>query len=146
MVGPIENYEDALYNYKAAHESFILIKDKEWSEKLAFIASVLPEMQRTLPVPAEYKKEVPGSDSDLGAYDVIYYAGDCNAGSKTIAINLPNDERVHASKGSRKLQLKNAIRYKFEEILVPISNVLIDEEQRDILPSMPSLKISCTMK
>jgi hypothetical protein len=131
VVGPIENYEDALYNYKAAHESFILLKDKEWSQKLAYIASVLPEMQRTLPVPENYKKEIPGSDSDLGAYDVVYYSGDCNAGSKTIAINLPNDERVHASKGSRKLQLKNAIRYKFEEILVPISNVLISEEQRD---------------
>jgi len=131
VVGPIENYEDALYNYKAAHESFILIKDREWSDKLAYISSVLPEMQKSLPVPADYKREVPGSDSDLGAYDVIYYAGDCNAGSKTIAINLPNDPRVHAAKGSRKLQLKNAIRYKFEEILVPISNVLIDESQRD---------------
>lgn len=131
VVGPIENYEDALFNYKAAHESFILIKDKAWSERLAYINSVLPEMQKGLPVPAEYKQEIPGSNSDLGAYDVIYYAGDCNAGSKTIAINLPNDERVQASKGSRKLQLKNAIRYKFEEILVPISNVLIAEEQRE---------------
>jgi hypothetical protein len=131
VVGPIENYEDALFNYKAAHESFILIKDKSWSEKLAYINSVLPEMQQSLPVPSIYKQEVPGSNSDLGAYDVIYYAGDCNAGSKTIAINLPNDERVHASKGSRKLQLKNAIRYKFEEILLPISNVLIAEEQRE---------------
>ena len=131
VVGPIENYEDALFNYKAAHESFILIKDKSWSEKLSYINSVLPEMQKSLPVANEYKQEVPGSNSDLGAYDVIYYAGDCNAGSKTIAINLPNDERVQASKGSRKLQLKNAIRYKFEEILLPISNVLIAEEQRE---------------
>jgi len=131
VVGPIENYEDALYNYKAAHESFILLKDKTWSEKLAYISSILPEMQHTLPVPGEYKQETPGSGSDLGAYDVVYYAGDCNAGSKTIAINLPNDERVHANKGSRKLQLKNAIRYKFEEILVPISNVLITEDQRE---------------
>jgi hypothetical protein len=131
VVGPIENYEDALFNYKAAHEAFILIKDQEWSEKLAYITSVLPRMQRSLPVPNEYKREVPGSNSDLGAYDAIYYAGDCNAGSKTIAINLPNDERVHASKGSRKLQLKNSIRYKFEKILLPISNVLIVEEQRE---------------
>ena len=131
VVGPIENYEDALFNYKAAHESFILIKDKQWSKKLAYINQVLPEMQKSLPVSEDYKREVPGSDSDLGAYDVIYYAGDCNAGSKTIAINLPNDERVQAIKGSRKLQLKNAIRYKFEEILVPISNVLIDEDQRE---------------
>jgi len=131
VVGPIENYEDALYNYKAAHEAFILIKDKEWSEKLEFINSVLPQMQLSLPVSSAYKQEVPGSKSDLGAYDAVYYAGDCNAGSKTIAINLPNDERVHAAKGSRKLQLKNSIRYKFEEILVPISNVLIAEEQRE---------------
>ena len=130
VVGPIENYEDALFNYKAAHESFILIKDKAWSERLDYINSVLPEMQKSLPVPARYRQEMPGTDSDLGAYDVVYYTGDCNAGSKTIAINLPNDERVHALKGSRKLQLQNAIRYKFEEILVPISNVLIDSEQR----------------
>jgi hypothetical protein len=131
VVGPIENYEDALFNYKAAYESFILIKDQTWSEKLTYINSVLPKMQKSLPVPDEYKQEVPGSNSDLGAYDVIYYTGDCNAGSKTIAINLPNDERVQSSKGSRKLQLKNAIRYKFEEILLPISNVLIAEEQRE---------------
>jgi hypothetical protein len=131
VVGPIENYEDALFNYKAAHESFILIKDKAWSEKLDYINSVLPDMQKSLPVPDSYKREMPGSDSDLGAYDVVYYAGDCNAGSKTIAINLPNDERVQSQKGSRKLQLQNAIRYKFEEILVPISNVLIAEEQRE---------------
>ncbi len=131
VVGPIENYEDALFNYKAAHEAFILIKDRQWSEKLDFINAALPDLQRSLPVPAEYKSEIPGTQSDLGAYDVIYYAGDCNAGSKTIAINLPNDERVQASKGSRKLQLKNAIRYKFEEILLPISNVLIAEEQRE---------------
>jgi len=131
VVGPIENYEDALFNYKAAHESFILIKDKTWSEKLAYINSILPQMQKSLPVPENYKSETPGSDSDLGAYDVVYYAGDCNAGSKTIAINLPNDERVQVNKGSRKLQLKNAIRYKFEEILVPIGMVLIAEEQRE---------------
>ncbi len=130
VVGPIENYEDALFNYKAAHESFLLIKDKEWSKKLDYIKSVLPQMQTSLPVPAEYKREIPGSNSDLGAYDVVYYAGDCNAGSKTIAINLPNDERVQTDKGSRKLQLKNAIRYKFEEILLPITNVLIAEDQR----------------
>jgi hypothetical protein len=133
VVGPIENYEDKLYNYKAAHEAFILIKDTEWSDKLAFISSFLPELQKALPVPVKYKQEVPGSDSDLGAYDAVFYSGDCNASSKTIAINLPNDERVQLAKGSRKLQLKNSIRYKFEEILVPISNVLIAEEQREYI-------------
>ncbi|NPA44713.1 MAG: Zn-dependent hydrolase [Chlorobi bacterium] len=130
VVGPIENYEDALFGYKAAHEAFILIKDKEWSDKLKKYAAMLPDMQEALPVDKKYKKEVPGRNSDLGAYDVVYYAGDCNAGSKTIAINLPNDKRVHLAKGSRRLQLKNAMRAKFEKILVPISKVLIAEEQR----------------
>ncbi|MCF8295605.1 MAG: Zn-dependent hydrolase [Bacteroidales bacterium] len=129
VVGPIENYEDQLFGYKAAHESFILIKDKTWSDKLEHISLLLPELQKNLPVESKYKTEVPGSDSDLGVYDVVYYGGDCNAGSKTIAINLPNDPKVQLAKGSRKLQLKNAMQAKFDNILLPIANVLIDEEQ-----------------
>jgi phage baseplate assembly protein gpV len=130
VVGPIENYRDALYGYKAAHEAFILVKDMEWSQKLDKFAALLPNFQKDLPVPAEYKSETPGSDSDLGAYDAVYYAGDCNAGSKTIAINLPNDEQVRLDKGSRKLQLKNSMKAKFDKIVVPIADVLITEEQR----------------
>ncbi len=131
VVGPIENYEDALFGTKAAQEAYVLIKDVEWSNRLAHFASLLPELQKSLPVDQKYKSEVPGSDADLNAYDVVYYAGDCNAGSKTIAINLPNDEEVQLKKGSRKLQLKNAMKAKFDQILVPISNELIDESQRN---------------
>ena len=130
IAGPIENYEDGLFNCKAAHESFILIKDKKWSKKLDRFAALLPELQKSLPVDDKFKQEIPGSDSDLGAYDAIYYAGDCNAGSKTIAINLPNDPKVRTEKGSRKLQLKNSMRAKFDKILIPISNVLIAKDQR----------------
>jgi hypothetical protein len=130
VVGPIENYEDALYGYKAAFESFILIKDTEWSARLEKFAAMLPDLQRGLPVKDEYKTEIPGADADLNAYDVVYYAGDCNAGSKTIAINLPNDEEVQLQKGSRKLQLKNAMQAKFDKILVPISELLIDPAQQ----------------
>ncbi|NLN34102.1 MAG: Zn-dependent hydrolase [Flavobacteriaceae bacterium] len=130
IVGPIETYEDRLFGYKAAHEAYILVKDMEWSQRLEKFAQFLPELQRNLPVDAKYKSEVPGTDSDLNAYDVVYYAGDCNAGGKTIAINLPNDERVQLEKGTRRLQLKNAMRAKFDKILVPISDILIDESQR----------------
>ncbi|HDP76303.1 MAG TPA: Zn-dependent hydrolase [Bacteroidales bacterium] len=131
VVGPIENYEDALFNYKAAYEAYILIKDLDWTQKINRFAALLPKLQESLPVEPAYKMEKPGIDSDLGVYEVAYYAGDCNAGSKTIAINLPNDPRVHLEKGSRKLQLKNAMKAKFEKILVPIGNMLITEEQRD---------------
>lgn len=130
VVGPIENYEDARYNYKAAHEAFILIKDQEWTNKLAHYASLLPKLQQLLPVDAKYKAEVPGSSSDLGVYDAVYYQGDCNCAGKTIAINLPNDPRVQLEKGSRKLQLKNSMRYKFEQILEPIGKILIAPDQQ----------------
>jgi len=133
VIGPIETYEDQLFGYKAAHETFVLIKDKEWSNRLSKYAEVLPELQEGLPVAEEYKQEQPGRDSDLNAYDAVYYAGDANAGSKTIAINLPNDEEVQLEKGTRRLQLKNAMRAKYDKILEPISEVLIAEDQRQYL-------------
>lgn len=131
VYGPIETYEDQLFGYKAAFEAFVLIKDLAWSERLARFAAFMPELQAGLPVPDAYKAEMPGTDADLNAYDVVYYAGDCNAGSKTIAINLPNDERVQLAKGTRRLQLKNAMRAKFDRIMVPIADVLIAEDQRE---------------
>ena len=133
VIGPIENYEDAMYGYKAAYESFLLIKDPEWSAKLAKYSALLPDLQKELPVDGKYKAEMPGTDSDLNVYDVILYRGDCNAGGKTIAINLPNDERVHIQKGTRKLQLKNAMQAKFDKILMPISEIVMDPEQQKMV-------------
>jgi len=133
VVGPIETYEAGLYGYKAAAEAFVLIKDLSWSDRLSRYAALLPMLQEGLPVPPEYKQETPGTDSDLNAYDVIYYAGDTNAGSKTIAINLPNDEEIQLQKGTRRLQLKNSMRAKFDKILVPISLVLIADDQREYI-------------
>jgi len=131
VIGPIENYTDARYGIKSAHEAFILVKDQEWTKQLARYAAYVPELQKQLPVPEEYKKEVPGADVDLAAYDVVYYAGDCNANSKTIAINLPNDERVQLARGTRKLQLKNSMQAKFDKILVPIAEELMTPESME---------------
>ncbi|HUG99136.1 MAG TPA: Zn-dependent hydrolase [Gammaproteobacteria bacterium] len=128
VIGPIETYEDRLYGYRASFEAFVLIKDLSWSERLARFAAFLPELQRGLPVPEEYKAETPGADADLNAYDAIYYAGDANAGAKTIAINLPNDEHVQLEKGTRRLQLRNSMQAKFDKILVPIAQDLIAED------------------
>lgn len=131
VVGPIENYDDGVNGLKCSHEAFVLVKDEQWSNDLSKFAALLPEMQKLLPCEDKYKKEVPGTDCDINVYDVVYYAGDCNAGSKTIAINLPNDERIHKEKGARRLQLKNAMQAKFETILQPIANLLINEDQLD---------------
>ncbi|MDR0365181.1 MAG: Zn-dependent hydrolase [Bacteroidales bacterium] len=129
VVGPIENYEDRLFGYKTAYESFVLVKDEKWSADLAKFTKMLPALQTALPCDSKFKQEVPGSDSDLNVYDAIYYGGDCNSGSKTIAINLPNDERVHLEKGARRLQLKNSMKAKFDLILMPIAELMMDQSQ-----------------
>ncbi len=131
IVGPIENYEDRLFGNKAAHQAFILVKDLEWSKLLDKFNDMLPMLQAGLPVPEVYKAETPGIDGDMYVYYALYYAGDCNAGTKTIAINLPNAEEIHENVGSRKLQLKNSMEAKFDKILVPIAEMLIDESQRE---------------
>ncbi|MFO7721735.1 MAG: Zn-dependent hydrolase, partial [Bacteroidales bacterium] len=130
VIGAIENYEDGLFGYKAAYEAFILIKDHDWSQMLQKFNNYLPEMQSILPVPEDYKAEVPGTDADINVYSAVFYAGDCNAGSKTIAINLPNDEEVQLKAGSRKLQLKNSMQAKFDKILIPISQIVIHPDQQ----------------
>jgi len=130
VLGPIETYEDELFGYKAANEAFVLVKDQAWSARLAKYASQLPALQRGIPVDSQYKRERPGTDADLNAYDVVYVAGQANQASKTIAINLPNDEVVQLRKGSRRLQLKNAVRAKFDRILLPIAQELIVDDQR----------------
>jgi hypothetical protein len=129
VIGPIETYEDGLFGYKAAHEGLVLVKDMAWSQRLARFTAFLPDLQRGLPVDAKYKSEVPGSGAELNAYDVVFYAGEANSGGKTIAINLPNDEEVQAAKGARRLQLKNAMRAKFDRILVPITQALVADDQ-----------------
>lgn len=131
VVGPIENYDDALYGNKTSYESFILVKDVKWSNDLAKFVKMLPDLQQKLPCDPKYKPAMAGAESDLNVYDVIYYAGDCNAGSKTIAINLPNDERIHQQKGARRLQLKNAMQAKFDAMVMPISKLMICDDQID---------------
>ncbi|MDD2386027.1 MAG: Zn-dependent hydrolase [Bacteroidales bacterium] len=139
VVGPIESYEDGFKGIKAAHSGQILVKDLVWSENISRFTALVPALQQSLPIADLYKnadakhekvgKEDDAPSGDMNVYNVIYYGGDCNAGSKNIAINLPNDPRVHSAKGSRKLQLKNAMQAKFDKILVPIAELLIDEEQ-----------------
>ena len=133
VIGAVENYEDKLLGVRTAYEAYVLRKDQEWSARLSRFAALLPELQRGLPVPAAYRRETPGTASDLNAYDALFYAGEANTGGKTIAINLPNDEVVQLAKGTRRLQLKNVMQAKFDRILVPIATeLLVAGQLRDV--------------
>ncbi|GBD32471.1 hypothetical protein HRbin33_01436 [bacterium HR33] len=130
IIGPIETYEDQLFGYKAAYEAYVLVKDRTWTQRLERYTALLPGLQRELPVAPQYKRERPGLESELGVYDAVFYAGHANAGPKAIAVNLPNDEEIQLTKGTRRLQIRNAMRAKFEKILLPIADLLIAGDQR----------------
>jgi hypothetical protein len=130
VIGPIEDYEDDRLGVRTAFEGAVLLKDLEWSARLQHFTSLLPEMQRGLPVAPAYKREKPGTDSELNAYYILLYSGEANTRAKMIAMNLPNDETVGLLKGTRRLQLKNVIQAKFDRILVPIAGELIDAGQQ----------------
>jgi hypothetical protein len=130
IVGPIENYDDKFQEAKASYEGFVLVKDEARSKDLEKFVSMLPQLQKELPCKPEYKRFVPGTSSDLNVYSALFYGGDCNSGSKTIAINLPNDDRVATAKGTRRLQLRNTMQAKFDKILLPIGKLIIVPEQQ----------------
>ncbi|MGB5847081.1 MAG: peptidase [Ignavibacteriaceae bacterium] len=129
VIGPYEVYEDGLFNFKAAFECFLTIRDKEESEKLDVFKSYLRDMEIHLPIPDEHKNFERGSESPLAVVNEIYTAGDTKAAVQTIAFNLPNDERVRKVKGSKKVMLKNVSEAKFKKLLKPIAEIVLVPEQ-----------------
>ena len=129
VIGPYEVYEDDLFNYKASFESFLTIKDFEESKKLDVFKKYLRDMEIHLPIPDQYKNFERGSESPLAVVNEIFTAGDTKAGVQTLAFNLPNDERVRQAKGSKKVMLKNVAHAKYDKLLIPIANIVLDPDQ-----------------
>ncbi|MEW6745674.1 MAG: hypothetical protein AB1486_23230 [Planctomycetota bacterium] len=127
-IGPYEVYEDELYGYKAAFEAFVTVADPEASAELERVKALLPEMEANLPIPDALKSQR-GGESPIRVVDLVFSAGDARTSVQTIAFNLPNDERVRAEKGSKKVMLRNLIRAKFELILKPLAERIMAEEQ-----------------
>lgn len=133
VIGPYEVYEDALFNFKAAFESFVTVVDKPESDKLAVYAQHLPQMEQNLPIPDQYKNPNRGSESPIRVVQELYTAGDARHGVQTAAFNLPNDEYVREVKGSKKVLLKNVMDAKYRMSGAPIANRVLAAEQRPLL-------------
>ncbi|MGD8439511.1 MAG: peptidase [Holophagae bacterium] len=131
VIGPYETYEDALFGYKAAFETFLCVAQPEDSARLEVFKSELPFLEANLPIPDEHKNFERGSESPIRVVDELYATGDTRAGVQTIAFNLPNDERVREAKGSKKVLLKNVMRAKYEGILVPIAKAVLPADEVD---------------
>jgi hypothetical protein len=129
VIGPYEVYEDELFNFKASFESFVTIKDPQESAKLEILTSYLPELERNLPMPENYKSSGRGQESPMVVVQLVFSAGDAKAFVQTLAFNLPNDERVRQAKGSKKVMLKNIHEAKFNTLLYPIAKMVLDSSQ-----------------
>ena len=128
VIGPYEVYEDHLFGYKAAYESFICIADLEESQTLAKIAAKREAMESNLPIPEKYKNYNRGASSPIKVVDVLYTAGDAKSGIQTIAFNLPNDERVREAKGSKNVMMKNVQQAKYDKVFLPIANRMVSKK------------------
>jgi hypothetical protein len=133
VIGPYEVYEDNLFNYKASFESFVNVVDAAESAKLDAYAHALPEMERNLPEPEQYKNPHRGTESPIRVVQEIYTAGDARSGVQTSAFNLPNDEFVREKKGSKKVLLKNVMDAKFRLSGRPIALRVLDSSQVGLL-------------
>ncbi|MGH9456246.1 MAG: dipeptidyl-peptidase 3 family protein, partial [Thermoanaerobaculia bacterium] len=133
VMGPYEVYEDQLFGYKAAFESFVTVVDRPETEKLTIYAQHLPAMEQNLPIPDEHKNPNRGTESPIRVVQEIFTAGDARSGVQTSAFNLPNDERVREAKGSKKVLLKNVMEAKFEMSGLPISQRVLAEDQTDLV-------------
>ena len=126
VIGPYEVYEDDLFNYKASYESFVTVVDRGESEKLAAYAQHLPDMERNLPEPEQYKNFNRGTSSPIKVVQELYTGGEARPGVQTSAFNLPNDEVVREQKGSKKVLLKNVMDAKFRQSGKPIAMRVLD--------------------
>ena len=133
VIGPNETEDDRRYGIKKSYEAFVLLKDLNLTASLEEYTAMIPELQKALPCPDEYKTFVPGTSSNIFAYDAVYYAGGANSGIKVIAINLPYDAKVQAEKGTRTALLNNVIREKFFKIVRPAGQLLLEKDQHRYL-------------
>ena len=132
-IGPYEVYEDEFFNYKAAFEAFITVKDDTESAKLQKFAGELQDIENHLPIDAARRNPRLGALAPIVVVNELYAAGDGNRGVQTAAYNLPNDERVTREKGSKRVMLKNVQDAKFAKTLVPISTVVLSpDDQKDL--------------
>ena len=136
-IGPYEVYEDEWFNFKAAFEAFITLTEAEETRKLARFSQELQDLEDHLPIDPKFRRAKLGGYSPIRVVNVVFAAGDGNHGVQTAAFNLPNDEKVVAEKGSKRVLLRNFQQAKFERVLVPISRVALTPEDRPLVAFEP---------
>ncbi|HWQ52602.1 MAG TPA: hypothetical protein VN442_02885 [Bryobacteraceae bacterium] len=132
-ISPYETYNDELFGYKAAFESYVTVRDSRESARLASFSARLQEIENNLPLDARFRNTKLGALSPIRVVNLVFSAGDGNHGVQTAAFNLPNDERVVREKGAKQVMLKNVQEAKFRAVLTPIAAGVLPPAERSAL-------------
>ena len=132
-LGPYEVYQDGWFNQKAAFEAFIALRDVAESAKLSKLSKELQGIEDALPIDPKLRNPKLGALAPIRVVNLVFAAGDGNHGVQTAAYNLPNDERIAAERGTKRVLLKNVQEAKFKKILLPIAQVaLAPRDRKDV--------------
>ena len=127
-IGPYETYDDEIFGYKAAFEGFVSLRDDEESARLSALTKHLQEIEDNLPIDRQYRNPKLGAGAPIRVVDEILAAGDGAHGIKSVAYNLPNDDRVVQAKGSKRVMMKNIQEAKFRNVLLPIARRMLTQQ------------------
>ncbi|KAI7904446.1 uncharacterized protein BX663DRAFT_432298 [Cokeromyces recurvatus] len=125
-MGPYEQYTDGIFTFKSAYEFYIHVRDEQ-SSKLLEKFSDLQFVEDRLPIPEKYRNDKLVA-APIVVVNQLYAAGDV-AVPMTAAYNLPNDEEAIKKGGSKLVLIKNVQEGKFEKVLKPIAEQVLEKEQ-----------------
>ena len=129
IFAPYETYLDDVLGVKASYGAAVLIRNEEESKKLAVYQQYVPDIQDSLPLPAEDRPSKRGKASPMEVMDAPFRAGDLRHGYQAVADNLPNDPRIHQEKGSKKIFFKNFMDARVNYVVLPIAKRLMRPDQ-----------------
>lgn len=130
IIGPTYILDDKLLNLKAEHQAFVLIKDVDWTSRMEKYNKWLKFLQKAIPVPEQYRAEEPGESSSIVVYDALYYGGSGKCGGTLLSVVFPLDQKIQMQQGVKNVQFKNIVKFKFNSVAKPISDVILTQDQK----------------
>ena len=129
IFAPYETYLDEVLGVKTSYGAAVLIRDDAESRRVAAFARFVPEIQDRLPLAPEDRPSKAGRASPMEVVDSPFRAGDLRHGYQAVADNLPNDPRIQAEKGSKKIFFRNFLDARVDAIVQPLAGRLMEPRQ-----------------
>jgi hypothetical protein len=129
IFAPYETYLDDLLGVKASYGAAVMIRNEAESRNLQVYERWVPDIQEALPLAAADRPDVRGHVTPMEVMDTPFRAGDLRHGYQAVADNLPNDPRIHAEKGTKKIFFKNFMDARVNEVILPLAAKVMDAAQ-----------------